>query len=399
MRDEEHAHALGADEADGELNLVHQLLGAIVKQQVRLVKEEHHLRQLLVAALGQQLVQLTQHPQHEGRVQRRPQEQFVRRQDVDHAVAVLVAHKPVVDAQRRLTEEIVAALILQHGDGPLDGADGGLGDVAVAQGIIARVLAHVGQHGAQVLQVNQQHAFLVRDAEHQVQHARLGVVELQHAGQQQRPHLADRGAHRVARLAKHIPERHRAGAVREVGHPHLVEPAGDALRLVAGLGQAAQVALDVGHEYGHPQLGETLGQHLQGDRLARARGTRNQPVAVGHLGQHGDGALVACTNPNLVIQQHVSFLPIPYLDVEVLSIGADQHHCPRGNAFALSLKAQLLGGGGLDGHPVISEAHGLGQVVAHLLHMGQQLGPLGGNGDIRIIRDKALQAKCAHRVA
>ena len=39
------------------------------------------------------------------------------------------------------------------------------------------VVAHVLQHGAQVLQVQQQHAVVVGDLEHQLQHAGLGFVE------------------------------------------------------------------------------------------------------------------------------------------------------------------------------------------------------------------------------
>jgi hypothetical protein len=67
------------------------------------------------------------------------------------------------------------------------------------------------EHGAQVLQVEQQQAVVVGDLEHQVQHAGLGVVEVQHAAQQQRAHVGDGGAHRVALLAEHVPQRDRAG--------------------------------------------------------------------------------------------------------------------------------------------------------------------------------------------
>jgi hypothetical protein len=48
-----------------------------------------------------------------------------------------------------------------------------------------------------------------------------------------------------------------------------------------GLADAGQVALDVGHEDRHADLGEILGQGLQGDGLAGAGGAGDQAVAVG----------------------------------------------------------------------------------------------------------------------
>ena len=301
LGDEEHAHALGADQADGQLDLVKQLLGAILKQQVRLVKEEHHLRQILIAALGQQLIQLAQHPQHEGGIKRRAQEELVSRQDVDHAAAFPVAHKPVGDVERRLAEELIAALVLQHRDGALDGADGGLGDVAVLQRIVRRALAHVGQHRPQVLQIDQQQALFIRDAEHQVKHARLGLVDLQHAGQEKRAHLGHCGADGVAGLAEHIPEGHRAGAVGVVGHAGLIQPVHDAFRALAGLGQARQISLDIRHEHRHAQLREALRQHLQGHRLPCAGRPRDHTMTVGHLGQQAHSTFRAGSDPYLVV--------------------------------------------------------------------------------------------------
>jgi hypothetical protein len=50
---------------------------------------------------------------------------------------------------------------------------------------------------------------VVGDLEDQLQHALLGLVERQHARQQQRPHVGHRGAHRVALFAEHVPQRGR----------------------------------------------------------------------------------------------------------------------------------------------------------------------------------------------
>jgi hypothetical protein len=68
------------------------------------------------------------------------------------------------------------------------------------------VLADVLDHGAQILEVEQQQALVVGDLEHQLQHAGLGVVEVEQAGEQQRPHVGNRRAHRMALLAENVPE-------------------------------------------------------------------------------------------------------------------------------------------------------------------------------------------------
>jgi hypothetical protein len=50
---------------------------------------------------------------------------------------------------------------------------------------------------------------------------------------------------------------------------------------LAGLADAGEVALHVGHEDRHADVGELLGQGLQRDRLAGAGGAGDQAVAVG----------------------------------------------------------------------------------------------------------------------
>ena len=74
---------------------------------------------------------------------------------------------------------------------------------------------------AQVLEVEQQQPLLVGDAERDVEHAFLHVVEIHQPRQQQRPHLRDRGADRMALLAEQVPEHHRelVGLVVEAHAP------------------------------------------------------------------------------------------------------------------------------------------------------------------------------------
>ena len=122
----------------------------------------------------------------------------------------------VVEVQRRLAEEFVAALLLDREQPALDRADRGRGDVAVLRGELLRVVADVLQHRAQVLEIEQQQAVVVGDLEDEGEHAGLRLVQAQHAREQQRPHLGDRGAHRMALLAEHVPEHDRAGLERDV---------------------------------------------------------------------------------------------------------------------------------------------------------------------------------------
>jgi hypothetical protein len=92
----------------------------------------------------------------------------------------------VGDVQHRLAEEAVAALRFDLHQAALDRADAGRADVAVFGRELARVLADVLQHRAQVLQVEQQEAVVVGDLEDELQHALLDLVEREHAGEQQR---------------------------------------------------------------------------------------------------------------------------------------------------------------------------------------------------------------------
>jgi hypothetical protein len=170
----------------------------------------------------------------------------------------------------------------------LDGADAGRADVAVLGGELLGVVAHVLQHRAQVLQVQQQQAVVVGDLEHHVQHAGLRLVQRQHARQQQRSHVRDGGAHRVA-LRPCRRTRPTGGA--RAGHGFgrvdaaLLQHRRHLGRHAAGLADAGEVALDVGHEHRHAEFAEVLGQRLQRDRLAGASGAGDQPVAVGQGGQ------------------------------------------------------------------------------------------------------------------
>ena len=95
-----------------------------------------------------------------------------------------------------------------------------------------RVVADVLQHRAKVFQVEQQQPVVVGDLENERQHARLRLVQIEHARQQQRAHVGDGGADRMALLAENVPEHGRAAGERGSSMP-------SRLRRSRSLGDAA----------------------------------------------------------------------------------------------------------------------------------------------------------------
>ena len=98
----------------------------------------------------------------------------------------------------------------------------------------------------------------------------------------------------MALFAEHVPEDGRE-PVRHIVNADFFGPFDKRRRTIARLAEARQVALDVGGKDRHAGIGEALGEALQRDRLARACGTCDEPVAVGEfeeqdfgLGAHPD---------------------------------------------------------------------------------------------------------------
>ena len=180
-------------------------------------------------------------------------------------------------------KKCVGALLLEHQQAALDRADRDGGDVAVLGHERLAALADVVGHGAQVLEVEQRHVLVGRHPEHDVEHALLRLVELEQAGEQQRPHVLHGGAHGMALLAEHVPEHGRVGGVGPVVEADLLGALGEPVLLDARLGDAGEVALDVGGEHRHAGIREAFGQHLQRYRLAGAGGAGDEAVAVGEL--------------------------------------------------------------------------------------------------------------------
>ena len=256
-------------------------LGRLLEQEVRLVEEEHELGLGRIPDLGQLLEQLGQQPEQEGGVQLGCGHQPVGGQHVDDPLARQVGAHQLPDIERRLAEELLAALLLQGQQPALDGADRGRAHPAVLDRQLVRALADEAHERPQVLQVQQQQALVVGDLEGDREHAFLGVVQAEQTREQQRPHLRDGGPHRMALLPEQIPEHGRIAALPVVGEADLLHPLVDLGMRLAGLADAGEIAFDVGHEHRHAVLREALGQHLERDRLAGAGRAGDQAVAVG----------------------------------------------------------------------------------------------------------------------
>src|SRR5207247_313666 len=148
----------------------------IVEQQVRFVEEEYERRLVGIANLRQLFEQLRQHPEQKRGVELRRTNQLFRGQDIDHSAALAVGLQQVVDVEHRLAEELIAALLLNLQQPPLNRADRRRRDVAVLGRELTRVVADKLQHGPQILQIQQQQSRVVRNLEHQRQHAFLHRV-------------------------------------------------------------------------------------------------------------------------------------------------------------------------------------------------------------------------------
>jgi hypothetical protein len=148
-------------------------------------------------------------------------------------------------------------------------------------------LSGILQHGAQVLEIDEQESVVVGDLEDQTEDPALDVIEFEQTAEQQRPHLGDGASRRVPLLAEDVPESDRATLPLPgfFADPQHLQPLSDLGIFPARLADAGQIPLDVGHEDRHPAAAEVFGQHLHGNGLTGSGGSGDQAVAVGHLRQ------------------------------------------------------------------------------------------------------------------
>src|SRR6476659_3507532 len=118
-----------------------------------LVKEETELGLGLIPDFRQLLEQLREEPQEKSRIEARIAHQFIRGQNVDVSSPILIGPNEILERERGLAEELVAALVLQDEELALDGADGGLGDIAVSRGQLGGVVRDVAEHRTKILEI------------------------------------------------------------------------------------------------------------------------------------------------------------------------------------------------------------------------------------------------------
>ena len=218
--------------------------------------------------------------------------------DVNPAAPVGIGEHQVGQRECRLAEKLRATLILQNQKLPLDRPDRGAGHIAIAQGQVFRVLAAPDQKRLKVRKIEKRPALFIGDAERHVQDALLNFGKLQQAAEQQRPHLGDRGADRVALGAEQVPDGHRKGRICQVEpdrlgafHEGVVE-----LEIAAARNaKPRKIALHICQENRNAGLGKPLCKDLQGHRLARASRARDKAVAVGIIQEKGLRLAVALT--------------------------------------------------------------------------------------------------------
>ena len=188
---------------------------------MRLVEEEDQLRLVRVADLGQFLEQLRQQPEQERRVEPRVHHQLVGRQHVDDAAAVAVVRMMSAIFSAGSPKKFVAALLLQHQQRALDRADRGLGDIAVLRGdLVGACSAMLTSSDCRSFRSSSSSPSSSAMRKAMLSTPSCASRQVHQPRQQQRPHLRDGGADRVALFAEQVPEDHRELVVEFVG----VEP-------------------------------------------------------------------------------------------------------------------------------------------------------------------------------
>ena len=272
---------------------------------MRLVEEEDEAGLVGVAHLGQPLEEGREHPQQEHGIDLRALDEAGGIEQVDVATAVGRAGKPVIELQAGLAEEDVASLVLDGDERALYGAHRLGGHVAVRRLVFLGVLQDIGEHRAQVLEVDEEESLVVGHAEDDVEHALLHVRKAQEAAEQGGAHVRDGDAHGDAVAAEHVPDAHGTALEGELVllDAKEVHALAQVVRDGTALGHARDVTLHVCHEHGDARVGEALGQDLEGHRLARARRAGDEPVAVGLVEEQTAGH-VPLSDPDFVVHEH-----------------------------------------------------------------------------------------------
>ena len=237
LRDEEDADALGPDQPHRLGDRLQERLGRVLEEQVRLVEEEHELRLVEVADLGQVLEEVGEQPHEEGGEQRG----LLRRRRAAPGWSTMprpsgVGAQEIGAVELGFAEEVVGAgvgerdqLAQQHTRGDLRQA--------------AEALAAASEPSSEIrywmterrsLMSSSGRPFLSAKWKTRFERRGLYVGQVQHLGQQDRAEGGDGGPHRDAgALAAEGVELHRVR--RRL--PVLPDRGGPGGELLAGLGR------------------------------------------------------------------------------------------------------------------------------------------------------------------
>src|SRR5262249_32980213 len=105
----------------------------------------------------------------------------------------------------------------------------------------------VGEHGAQIFEVEDRKPLLIGHAEANIEHAFLNLVEIHEPSKQSRPHRENGGADGMPLSPEQIPEYARE-LVGLIVDPEAFGPGDESPLGSARLGNAGEIALDVGGE-------------------------------------------------------------------------------------------------------------------------------------------------------
>ena len=145
------------------------------------------------------------------------------------------------------------------------------------------MVVHIVQKGAEVLEVDEQQSAVVRNAEHDLQYARLRLGQTENAGEKLGAHVAHGGADGVTAGLVDVPERGGVTAVLKFsGKTEALDAFLHILAVRTGGADAGNVALDVAQKYGYARVGERFRQNLHRDGFAGAGRTGDQSVPVAH---------------------------------------------------------------------------------------------------------------------
>lgn len=214
LRDEVYAYAFRPDQQDLLSKPVGQGSGGPVKDQVRLVEEQHDAGLFRVTDLRQRSKQLRQQPEMHRALEPGTLDEPARCQDADHPTSVDGGAHDIVEPERRPAKEPVAALRPEDQHPTLNSADRRSGDVAIGVADRGGVSGEMTEQSPQVFKILERMAFCGGHLEGDAEGTFLRLIQFQDPAKQEGAHVGDGAAHRMALFAEHVPEDYRQGSER-----------------------------------------------------------------------------------------------------------------------------------------------------------------------------------------